>query len=166
MDVRRAFRKAFVEKLAADASLVAMTGNASPARYRPTRSIGLLDATKPAVITFFDTGSVPDDTVPLLDRQVQVDVHSIGGLDLAERIATRVEVLMREYPTLAMGEGFVAFMSLRSDLDNVGDEDGDLERKTLIFQALIYRYPAADADFGALAGALGGASLAATGTVV
>jgi len=102
--------------------------------YRPTRKPVALPA-----ITMFDSGRKDDGTVPLHDRNYQVDVWS-ADLDQAEDIAHRVQALVDHQPLALPGEeGQVAYLSLVADVD-APMYDADLARKTLTFRMLVYEY--------------------------
>lgn len=89
-------------------------------------------------VTYFDFGTRPDATVPFLDRTYQLDVWE-RRLDVAERIAQRIKVLLHNKPfaRLPGGEAKVVYLQLVADRDDIAEE-GDIVRKTLEFRLLAY----------------------------
>lgn len=154
MDLRRAIRKAVVAKLTGDAALKSLAGDPLQLRYRPSRKIGDFSDTKKVALTFFDSTSDQDETVPLFDRQLQVDVWTTDSLDLAERVAARVQFLLEPQPgdtglTLAMttspnDEGLVAHLHLGQVVDST-EYDADLTHVSMTFRMLVYQYPEGNA---------------------
>lgn len=134
-DLRSAIRRALVAVFIADAVMKAFfpTGTVNIS-YRPTRR----PITLP-VITMFDFGDRGDDSVPLWDRNLQLDFWS-ADLDVAEAMSQRaIELLDHKGLTLAGDEGLTARMQVISDLDAT-QEDADLNRKTLRVRLLAYDY--------------------------
>lgn len=134
-DLRSALRKAIMAKFAADATMQAFfPGNVVFMSYRPTRKPLRLP-----VITMFDFGDRLDDTVPLWDRNHQLDFWS-DDLDVAEAMGQRaLELLDHEGLVLTGDEGLAARIQVVSDLDAT-QEDADLSRKTLRIRILAYDY--------------------------
>lgn len=140
--VRLSLRAAIVAKLQEDAALIALFApEAVVVAYRPTRRFIQLP-----LITFFDTGTKADDSVPLWDRSIQIDVWTHGDLDLAEAIAARVADLLDHQPlgpstsgVFTGDTGRVDYLSLEAD-HNATEEEADLTRVTLLFKAILYQY--------------------------
>jgi hypothetical protein len=127
---RVAIRVAVVRKLAAGALPFSPT-----LAYRPTRRPIALPA-----VTFFDSGTRTDPTVPLSDRNLQLNIWARSDLDQAEAIADRVEQLLDHQPLILPGEeGQVAYIALTADVDAPMD-DADVVRKTLTFRVLAYQW--------------------------
>jgi hypothetical protein len=147
---RLAIRRALKKKLQDDATLKTLCGDPVQVSYRPAREVGVFNATKKVAITFFDSTNDQDETVPLFDRQVQVDVWSTGGLDLAENVAARIEELLDPGQTGQQGglalapepytEGLVAHFH-GGQAHDAYDYEGDMDQVTLLFNMLVYKYP-------------------------
>jgi hypothetical protein len=101
--------------------------------YRPTRRASAIP-----LITMFDFGDRADDSVPLWDRNHQIDIwHS--DLDAAEDIKQRLIELLDLGSLSLPTEGLAARVQVVSDVDSPQD-DGDLVRKTVRVRIMAYDY--------------------------
>jgi hypothetical protein len=134
-DLRSALRRAILAKFQSDATMQAFfPGNVVNMSYRPTRQ-----PLKLPLITMFDFGDRGDDTVPLWDRNHQLDFWTTD-LDVSEAMGQRaIELLDHEGLVLAGDEGLAARVHVVADQE-AAQESADLARKTLRLRILAYDF--------------------------
>lgn len=130
-EVLSALRRALAERLRGDAALVALVGGGDRIVRRPS----VLPPVRP-LVTFFEFGTRPDPTAPLLDWTVQLDVWA-RDVEEAEPIAQRLGELLDQRPLSADGVLRGMVCQLVADRDEVV-EDGDLARRTQEYRLLGY----------------------------
>jgi hypothetical protein len=129
--VLTAMRTELVSRLRGDAQLVGLLGGADRVVRRPS----VIPPVRP-LLTYFDFGTRPDATVPLLDWTVQVDIWDVD-VDAAEVIAQRVGELLDNRPFSVDGVLKGVYLQLISDRDEVIGE-ADQARRIQEYRLLAY----------------------------
>jgi hypothetical protein len=125
------WRAAVLAQLRSDAVLVARLGAAERIMRRPRR----LGPARP-LVTYFDFGTRPDPTVPLLDRSLQVDVWAVEEAE-AQQIGAEVARVLHNRPVSVPGTLRGVYAQLIADRDEV-DAEGNQARVVQEYRMLAY----------------------------
>jgi hypothetical protein len=137
MNPLQELRKGIMQVLAGDAELVALVG--TNLALRPRRALTSFPA-----LTFFDFGSQPDPTVPLLDRVYQFDGWA-ATLSDAEKVRDRVRVMLDRQPHLAavMEPTGIRVRAFYWTTDTfLSEQDAEVEHTVSEYRCLAYYPPA------------------------